>query len=259
MADILRKIVADKRVEIEALKVDRPLETFRDSLVADAGRDFRAAIARPDRVDIIAEIKRGSPSRGILSEDFNPMILAQRYRDGGAAALSVLTEQKYFFGRHEFLELAGKQAELPVLCKDFIFDPYQIYYARLMKADAVLLIVRLLPPDSLREFIEIARTIGLAALVETHNREEVQIAIDCGAEIIGVNNRDLADFTVRLETCEQLAAIIPENVVKVAESGIFTREHIERLGQSGFSSFLIGEALVRADDPVALLKELRGQ
>jgi len=259
MADILRKIVADKRVEIEALKVDRPLESFRDSLSPDSGRDFRAAIANLEQVDIIAEIKRGSPSRGILTEDFNPMILAQRYRDGGASALSVLTEQKYFFGRHEFLELAGKQAELPVLCKDFIFDPYQIYYARLMRADAVLLIVRLLPPESLRDFIALAKSIGLAALVETHNREEVKIAIDCGAEIVGVNNRDLADFTVRLETCEQLSAMIPDSVVKVAESGIFTREHIERLGQSGYSTFLIGEALVRANDPVALLKELKGQ
>jgi len=255
--DILQQIVADKRPEVEALKLNTPLETIEREIPAIERLDFRAVIDTGD-VGIIAEIKRGSPSRGILSADFNPMVLAGRYADGGAVALSVLTEQNYFFGHYEFMELAKRRSGLPILCKDFVFDTYQIYYARYRHADAILLIVRLLSPPTLREFIGVARSIGLDCLVETHNREEVQIALDCGADIIGVNNRDLVDFTVNLETAEELAGLIPNSISKVAESGIHTPADIERLRKSGYLTFLIGEALVTSSDPVTLLKSLRG-
>lgn len=258
MTDILHKIVADKRAEVEAMKVEAPLDTFRDKINPEVGLDFREALAGPDGVKIIAEIKRGSPSKGILSTEFNPAVLAARYRDGGAAALSVLTERNYFFGHYEFVNMAKKTARVPVLCKDFVFDQYQIYHAKLIGADAILLIVRLLTYDVLRDFLHRAKNIGLDCLVETHTREEVRTAIDCGADIIGVNNRDLADFTVRLETAEELAPLIPESVIKVAESGINTSDDIARLQRSGYRAFLVGEALVTSGDPVGLLKSLRG-
>lgn len=258
MSSILHKIVADKRVEVEELKAGLPLQDLRKRVDPRIHLDFEAALRKTDTVNIIAEIKRGSPSKGMLTTEFNPAIIAEQYRDGGAAALSVLTEEKYFFGRHEFVALAKRRAGLPVLCKDFIFDEYQVYYAKYVQADAILLIARLLPPDTLREFLSLAQSIGLACLVESHNEREVELAVNAGARIIGVNNRNLEDFTVSLETSERLAPLIPSNVVKVAESGIFTPDDIKRLGSAGYDSFLIGEALITAGDPIELLHSLRG-
>jgi len=258
VTDLLQRIVADKRAEVEALKVAHPLESFRDSLDPGSVWDFRAAVSAAGRTNIIAEIKRGSPAKGMLSRVFNPVVLAAQYQQGGAAALSVLTERRHFFGHYEFVRLAGKRAGLPVLCKDFIFDQYQIYHARWIGADAILLIARLLAPDQLAEFISRARAVGLAALVEVHNRAEVRAALDSGAELLGVNSRDLSDFTVRLETAEELAPLIPAAVIKIAESGIRAREDVRRLERAGYRAFLIGEALVTSSNPAALLQELRG-
>jgi indole-3-glycerol phosphate synthase len=185
------------------------------------------------------------------------MILARQYRDGGAAALSVLTEREHFYGHYEFIDVAKKATGLPVLCKDFFVDQYQIYHAKRIGADAVLLIVRLLEPDTLRDFLRQAHSVGLACLVEAHTEDEVRTAVDCGAEIIGVNNRDLDDFTVSLETAERLAPLISSSVVKVAESGIFTPEDIMRLRNAGYDAFLIGEALVKSNNPAELLKSLQ--
>lgn len=258
MSSILHKIVADKRADVEELKAGLPLQDLRKRVDPQTHLDFEAALRNTASVNIIAEIKRGSPSKGMLTADFNPAIIAEQYRDGGAAALSVLTEEKYFFGRYEFLALAKRRSGLPVLCKDFIFDEYQVYYAKYVQADAILLIARLLPPDTLREFLALAESIGLACLVESHNEREVELAVNAGARIIGVNNRNLDDFSVSLETSERLAPLIPSHVVKVAESGIFTRDDITRLQSAGYNSFLIGEALITAGDPIELLHSLRG-
>jgi len=258
VTDILREIAAGKRREVVALKARMPLEVLRTKVAREPKGVFRAAISDDSRINIIAELKKASPSKGVMVEDFDPVLLAERYAAGGAAALSVVTEQQYFLGRHEYLISAKQAADLPVLCKDFMIDEYQLYYARHMGADAVLLIVRLLSTRDLAFLLEVAKELGLDCLVEVHNADEVRSAADCGAEIVGVNNRDLRDFSVRLETSEELAANIPEGMVKVSESGILAHSDIVRLKKCGFSCFLIGEALVTAVDPVAFLKSMRG-
>lgn len=255
---ILEKIAAQRRIEIEVLKRVEPLDDFIDALCDLPPSRFRTALEVTDRVNVIAEIKKGSPSKGIMSENFNPGELAMKYRVGGAAAISVLTEQSHFFGSFENLAMARDTSGLPVLCKDFVVDRYQIFYARHRGADAVLLITALHTPASLARNFRLAAQVGIDCLVEVHDREELQIALDAGATIVGVNNRNLKDFSVSLETSEGLAGCFPEGVIKVAESGILERSDIERLQACGYSSFLIGEALVTADDPAALLKSLRG-
>jgi indole-3-glycerol phosphate synthase len=256
--NILEQIAADKRVEVEKLKETHPLEKLQGNFPDEKRFDFKQALTDDSSIHIIAELKRGSPSRGVLASDFNPGILAEQYQAGGAVALSVLTEEKYFYGRYEYIQQVKKATSLPVLAKDFIIDPYQIHWARYINADAVLLIVRLLPPKVLAEFLELARRLRLDCLVEVHSKEELQTALDCGADIIGVNNRDLRDFTVKLEISEALAPLIPNDVVKVAESGIFTYADVARLKAAGYTNFLVGEALVTADDPVKLLRSLQG-
>ncbi len=257
MSDILHIIAANKRIEVEDLKLEMPQGRLERDLPPTSKGAFRSALTG-DGVRIIAELKKGSPSRGIIAPDFDVAQLAGKYRDGGAAALSVLTDRRYFYGRWENIGLAAQAADLPILCKEFIVDPYQIYYARYMGAQAVLLIVRLHSPRSLADLLGVCADLDLDGLVETHNRAEVEIALEAGAEIIGVNNRDLGDFTVRLETAEKLGEIIPAGVTRVAESGILTRADVERLQRSGYNCFLIGEALVRAEDPAVLIGELRG-
>jgi len=254
---ILEKIVVNKRFEIEELKIEWPLQSLKERFPDRPKGLFRKAIENRSGVNIIAEIKKSSPSKGILLEDFDPVSLAKQYRDGGAAALSVLTERKYFFGRAENLGLARQESGLPVLCKDFIVDPIQLHYARAMSADAVLLIVRLLTSDSLRDYIRMADEIGLDCLVEVHDENELEIALDAGAGIIGVNNRNLEDFSVTLETSERLASMMPKDIIRIAESGIFNADDIVRLRKAAYNNFLIGEALVKAKDPAALIRSLR--
>lgn len=255
--DILSRIIRDKRDEIAELKQRRPLESFRDSMPSISRGSFHAAISQPDGVNIIAEIKKASPSRGILIEDFHPGELASLYARGCAAALSVLTDKKYFQGHPDYIKQAAEASRLPVLYKDFIIDRYQLHFARYMGAEAVLLIVRAHTPESLAQFILDSESIGLDALVEVHSESELAVALEAGAKIIGVNNRDLADFSVDLKISERLADMIPSNILKVSESGIFTVNDIQRLRSVGYIAFLIGEALVRAKDPVKLLQELR--
>ena len=257
MTDILTKIAETKRQTVESLKRTKPLEGFIDKLSTMPSPGFKEALSRQDGPNIIAEIKKASPSKGVLLADFDPVVLAEKYRDGGACALSVLTEEKHFQGRAEYMKLAKEHSGLPVLCKDFIIDKYQLYYAKLMAADAVLLIAGLHSVESLSRFISVAREIGLDTLVEAHNEEELETALSAGADIVGVNNRNLTDFSVSLETSERLAARIPDGVIKVAESGIFSAGDIARLRKSGYNCFLIGEALVTADNPTELLKSLR--
>ena len=255
---ILEKIAAHRAEEIRALKEREPLADFMDELDGLPAPRFRAALAHTDRVNIIAEIKKGSPSKGLLRADLDLSWLARQYAEGGAAAISVLTEEKHFFGKFEYLEQARVESGLPVLCKDFVVDDYQIFYARYRGADAVLLIVALHTPKALARHLQVAARIGIDCLVEVHDEEELKPAIDSGAEIVGVNNRNLQDFSVSLETSERLAERMPANVIRVTESGVSSPDNIVRLRKSGYRNFLIGEALVTAPDPAELLRSLRG-
>jgi len=257
MTDILTKIADRKRDVVAELKKQTPLESFVNSLSGMPVPRFRVALSQTDRVNIIAEIKKGSPSKGIMVADFDPAHLAQQYKEGGACALSVLTEEEHFFGHTAYMRLASEKSGLPILCKDFIIDPYQLYHAKLKGADAVLLIARLHNQNSLTEFIDLATEIGLDYLVEAHDEEELQLALDSGANVVGINNRDLTDFSVSLKTSERLAPLIPEGVIRVTESGISSTDDILRMRKAGFNSFLIGEALVTSPDPVRLLRSLR--
>lgn len=257
MSNILTEIAAHKKTEIELLKESLPLDEFQKQINRDDIIDFKAVLSDKSKINIIAEIKKASPSKGVLIENFDPETLAAKYKSGGARALSVLTDERYFHGSPRYIEIAKECARIPVLCKEFIIDSYQIYYARLMKADAILLIVRLLEIEKLKQFIELAGELGMSALVEVHDENELKTAIDSGAEIIGVNNRNLDDFTVSLEVSEKLAGLIPNNTIKVTESGIFDQTHIKQLKQSGYNNFLIGEALVTSSDPAELLNSLQ--
>jgi indole-3-glycerol phosphate synthase len=254
---ILQRIVSSKRRTVKKLQRVLPLDSFRDTLASLPPSRFKQTLQKAGRINIIAEIKKGSPSRGILIADFDPGKLAGQYRDGGACALSVLTEENYFHGRAEYMETARRESGLPVLCKDFIIDTYQIYYAKLMKADAVLLITALHTEQTLKEFICVAASMELDCLVEVHDENELDVALNAGAGIVGVNNRNLIDFSVALETSEKLAPGVPDTVIKVAESGISTPADINRLETCGYNCFLIGEVLVTASDPVRLLRTLR--
>lgn len=258
MRNILQEIARDKRLEIEKLQVDLPLQHLQAKIIPRSESPFGNALSKTDSVNIIAELKQGSPSKGLLTDNFNPVIKAKQYYDGGATALSVLTDQKYFYGRHEFLSMVKHETDLPVLCKDFVVNRYQLYYARYMKADAILLIVQLLNQSTLQEYLKIADAIGLDCLVEAHDANEVKVAVESGAKIIGINNRNLYDFTVTLETSIQLAKHIPDNIIKVTESGIEKYEDVKHLQSAGFNCFLVGESLMTADDPIAHLKSLKG-
>lgn len=255
MSDILEQIAAHKRTEIEVMKRERPIESLHGS-PEETHLSFREALSSPAKVKVIAELKKASPSKGVLIEEFDPEDLAARYRRGGASALSVLTEQKYFQGRLEYMQIAKQSARLPILCKDFIVDPYQIALASHYGADAILLIGRLLTRKTLADFMSEANRLGLDCLVEVHDENELEIALEAGAKIIGVNSRNLQTFEVDLSIAERLGKAIPDDRIKVAESGVATKDDITRLRQSGYSCFLIGEALVKCPNPTALLQEL---
>ncbi len=257
--DILDKIAVNKRLEIEEMKLTLPLESFIDKIPSEASFLFSKVLSDKNRINIIAEIKKGSPSKGIISQDFNPGELAKQYKDGNAAALSVLTERKFFYGSFEYLKIAKEISGLPVLCKDFILDPYQVYHARYMGTDAILLIVKMLTRKTISELLALAKKVGLDVLVEVHNKDELEIALETEAEIIGVNNRNLNDFSVDLQTSVELGKLIPNDTIKVAESGIIGYSDIEKLKKSGYNNFLIGEALMKAENPIKMLEELQGR
>lgn len=258
MSSILKSIAEQKSEEVEALKLDLPLDDILKDLPKTSEFRFRHALADKSQTNIIAEIKKASPSKGIIQSDFDPARVAAQYRDGGAATLSVLTETAYFFGKYEYIKLAAEASGLPVLCKDFVVDPYQLYHARYLGADAILLIAKLLSRRRLADFLILAEDVGLDALVEVHDKDELEAAVGCGAKIIGVNNRNLDTFEVSLATSVELAEGIPDGTIRVAESGISERKDIEKLSTAGYNCFLIGEALMKSEDPVSLLKSLRG-
>lgn len=206
---------------------------------------------------VIAEVKRRSPSRGALAPDLDPVAVARRYAAGGAAAISVLTEPEFFGGSDSDLTAVVAATGLPVLRKDFIVDPIQVWEAKAIGASAVLLIVAALSDDELRRLLAVAEEAGLAALVEVHSDLEARRAVEAGARIVGVNNRDLTDFTVDLGTAEKLAPLLADDSVSVAESGIFGRADALRMADAGYDAVLVGEALVTATDPEALLADLK--
>jgi indole-3-glycerol phosphate synthase len=257
---ILDRIVAHKRRELAAARKAVPLgEMKARAAEAPAGRPFLDALRRPG-IGLIAEVKKASPSRGVLREDFDPVWLAGRYAEGGAAAVSVLTDQKHFQGTLQ--HLAAVRAALPdgppLLRKDFFFDDYQLYEARCHGADAVLLIVAILEQPLLAELLAGARSLGMAALVEVHEEGEMERALQADADLIGINNRDLRTFDVDLATTEKLRPLAGDNRTVVAESGVFTRDDMRRLQACGVNAVLIGEALVTAPDPAKKVRELLG-
>lgn len=252
---ILDRIVARKREELREATV--PIAVLRAEAEANRGRHrgFAAAL-RAKTPAIIAEIKKASPSRGVLIEDFRPADLARQYEKGGAAALSVLTDRDFFRGSLEDLRVARAACGLPVIRKDFTIDEYQVYEAAAAGADAILLIVAILDDTQLTSFRGLAESLGMDALVEVHDAAELERAKRSGSRIIGVNNRDLRTFQVSLDVSKGLAPAIPDNAIKVSESGIFSFDDIDTLRAAGFEAFLIGEHLVKSSDPTAALQAL---
>lgn len=245
--DILARIVATKRKEVEAL---RPSGSALEARAAAAPppRPFRDALEGPD-VSVIAEVKRRSPGAGEIRPGLDPAQLAGRYAKAGAAAVSVLTDRDYFGGAIGDLEGVARAVSLPVLRKDFLIHPLQVLEARAAGADAVLLIVRILDDPALLELLRLARGMGLGVLVEVHDRVELDRALTAGAEVVGINNRDLGTFRTRLEVTEELLPHIPAGCVVVSESGIRSRTDVARLGRAGVQAVLVGESLLRAPDP----------
>jgi indole-3-glycerol phosphate synthase len=253
---ILDDIIANTCAEMIERRRRVPLVEMR--LRAEStptARDFAGALQR-DHVALIAEIKRASPSRGTLCGEFDPAQVARAYAASGAAAISVLTDGKYFHGSLADLEVVRAAFDAPVLRKDFIVDEYQVYESRACGADALLLIVRALSDSQLRHYLALAHTLGLSALVEVHDEGELERGLAAGARIIGINNRNLQDFTVSLATTERLAPRVPPGKIVVAESGVFTREDVERAAGAGAHAVLVGEALMRAGDVGAKAHEL---
>ncbi len=253
---LLSEIFAHKRAEVaEQKRRVSVLEQMRQIETARLPRDFVSALKNaPCPPALIAEVKKGSPSKGVMVADFDPIRLARTYADNGAAAISVLTDEKYFGGSLAYLRaIAALDLGVPLLRKEFICDVYQIYEARAAGADAALLIVAELSDHELRFFQNRARRLGMAALVEAHTRRELIRALDCGATLIGINNRDLRDFSVSLDTTRKLRALIPTGITVVTESGIGAREDFCGLG---VDAALVGEALVRAPDVAEKVREL---
>lgn len=262
MSDLLQRILATKRAEVAAATAAvAPAAIERRARAAPPPRDFVAAIR--SRLDagipaVIAELKRASPSRGLLRERFDPAAIAASYAAAGAACLSVLTDRQYFQGAAEDLVAARAACALPVLRKDFIIDPYQIFEARAMGADCVLLIAAALEPQNLRRLEQMAHGLGLAVLVEVHDAAELDAALSLETPLIGVNNRDLRSFETRLDTTIRLLPRIPHGRIVVTESGIQVPGDVSRMREVGVGAFLVGEVFMRAEDPGAALKALFG-
>ncbi|MCX6142791.1 MAG: indole-3-glycerol phosphate synthase TrpC [Ignavibacteriales bacterium] len=254
--DVLRTILEDKSVEVADARRRVPLATIRQQAANVQGiRDFKRALEKPP-IAIIAEIKKASPSKGTLTEKFDHLELAMQYQAGGAHALSVLTDKKYFHGDKTFIEDIKDLTHLPILRKDFIIDEYQVYESRVLGADALLLIVRALSKAQLKELYQCAKATGLAVLVEAHSEEELEVANEIGAEIIGINNRDLVTFAVNLEQSVRLRPLIRKGALAISESGIFTVTDVRSLKNAGFKAVLVGEGLIRHADRSAAVRSI---
>ena len=256
---ILDTIIAHKRKELQIEQEQVPLATLKSKLAnLLPTKDFRSALAQSDNINLIAEVKKKSPSKGIIRKDFDPIHIAETYAENGAAAISVLTDVRFFDGSLDYLSSIRKVVDVPLLRKDFTIDPYHIFQARVAGADAILLIVAALTSEQLREFMDIAASLSLASLVEVHTEAELAVALETGAEIIGINNRDLRTFHTDLATTFRLRESIPSRKVVVSESGIYTRADVESLREAGINAILVGESLMRSLDIGEQVRKLIG-
>jgi indole-3-glycerol phosphate synthase len=252
VSDILSKIIAVKHEEIAAAKKAISLSQLAEQAAAQNHRDFVAALRHKrdaGLAGVIAEVKKASPSKGLIRENFNPAEIAASYQQGGAACLSVLTDVQFFQGCAAYLQQARAACELPVLRKDFIIDPWQVVEARAMGADCILLIVSALEDGQMQELEAQAHELGMAVLVEVHDADELERSLRLTTPLIGVNNRNLRTFETTIETTISLLAQLPADRMVVTESGIATREHVIRLREANVNNFLVGEAFMRADEP----------
>ncbi|MBX6394343.1 MAG: indole-3-glycerol phosphate synthase TrpC [Alicyclobacillaceae bacterium] len=261
---ILDRIVAQKLTEVENLEADRAVWEERLAS-APPVRDFRAALQKGAErrrdgsgVGLIAEVKKASPSKGVIREEFDPVAIARAYVEGGADCISVLTDREFFQGDPEYLRQIRKTCDVPLLRKDFVIDERQIWEARWLGADAVLLIAAILPDERLGRFMEAAEALGMTPLVEVHSEEEMDRAVAAGARTIGINNRDLRTFHVDLKTTERLARRAPADALLVSESGIFTPEDVRKVRDAGAGAILVGESLMRQEDVVRGVRALVG-
>ena len=257
---ILNEIAAKTKERVAQLKREKPLEEIRERAEAmnrDTDFPFEKAIAAPG-LSFICEVKKASPSKGVIAEEFPYVDIAGDYEKGGARAISVLTEPYWFQGSDDYLKEIRQAVSIPIIRKDFVVDEYMIYEAKVMGADAVLLICAILTDEELKRFFDIADSLGLTVLVEAHDQEEVNRALTIGARLVGVNNRDLHTFTVDINNSIRYRQSVPENVLFVSESGIRTKEDIRQLIENNVNGVLIGETMMRADDRVAAVKEFIG-
>ncbi len=265
--NILQEIAAKRQIDTEKRKEHISLETIREQALRLAGEEkegkgefsfpFEKSLSGPG-MHFICEVKKASPSKGIIAEEFPYLEIAGKYERAGASAISVLTEPEYFLGKDEYLQKIAKEVAVPVLRKDFTVDAYQIYEAKVLGASAVLLICTLLPQARLQEFLKLAHSLGLSALVETHDEEEVKRALEAGARVVGVNNRDLKTFQVDIQTSLRLREKVPAELIFVSESGIRNRKDIQALEDKGVNAVLIGETLMKSPDKKKQLHELKG-
>ena len=266
MGNILEEIAEKRKADIAVRKQKISPEEMRKKAETIAEKErqekhmtfpFRQMLARPG-INFICEVKKASPSKGIIAEDFPYLAIAKEYEAAGAAVISVLTEPEYFLGRDAYLQEIAQNVSIPVLRKDFTIDSYQIYEAKVLGASAVLLICTLLSAEQLKEYLELAEQLGLSALVEAHDAEEVQKALTAGADIIGVNNRDLKTFEVDITNSVRLRKLVPESKIFVSESGIKNAQNVAVLRENGTNAVLIGETFMRSADKKAMLRELAG-
>lgn len=256
---ILDEIVAAKRREVDAARQRIPLEEMEDqAAAAPPVRDFRAALCGPGPIQLIAEVKKASPSANVIRADFNPIAIARIYQAHGAACLSVLTDTPYFQGHLSYLARIRASVAIPLLRKDFIIDEYQVVEARLAGADAILLIAEILDDDTLSSLLARARRLGMAALVEFHEERNLARVLAAGADLVGINNRDLRRFVTDLDLTLRLRDRVPPDVLLVSESGIRTRADVERLDAAGVAAILVGESLMRAKDIGQAVEKLLG-
>lgn len=264
---ILEALVQSTRRRVDSAKREMPLDNLKSQIFYKGNvkkfhdrEDFAfEKMLKSNEISFICEVKKASPSKGIIAADFLYQEIAYEYEKAGAEAISVLTEPEYFKGRDIYLKEISQLVSIPVLRKDFIIDEYQIYESKLIGADAILLICALLEIDTLKRYINICNELGLSALVEAHTKEEVILAIESGARVIGVNNRNLGTFEVDIQNCITLRELVPKDIIYVAESGIQSRDDILQLEKAGVDAVLIGEALMRSGDKKAMLDYLKGK
>lgn len=253
---ILDTIVSQKKKEVALLKAHG---VSRPEMDVDPPRGFMQALTQSSEIAVIAEVKKGSPSKGIISPDFNPTAIASSYEKGGADAVSVLTDEKFFYGSLDYIPLVRQEIQLPVIRKDFIIHELQIEEAGNYGADAILLIAAILDRNQIRDYLQMSTELGMDTMVEVHDEKELEKSLIAGSRLIGINNRDLRDFTVDLKTTIRLRREIPDSIPVVSESGIKSREDMKMLEDESIAAALIGETFMRSGDREAALREIRGR